>query len=171
MLFTVTMLSAYVTVVEHRAPVLRATMMAAIVVLGGFFFRRLELLNSAAIAALILLAARPLALRDSSFQLTFVAIGCIAGLALPWLEKTARPYVRALRGWREVTQDAAHEPRAIQNQWLSSRLPARLGKPTGGAIVGGLSLTFRVRELLVVTMALKAGMLPLMARDFHRPHL
>src|SRR5713226_2530906 len=176
MLFTLTMLSAYVAVVEQRAPVLRAAMMAAIVVLGGFFFRRLELLNSAAMAALILLAARPLALRDSSFQLTFVAIGCIAGLALPWLEKTVQPYVRALRGWRDVTRDAAHEPRAIQfridlrslAQWLSSRLPQRLGKPTGDAIVRGLSLTFRVWELLVVTMALQIGMLPLMARDFHR---
>ena len=175
-LFTLTMLSAYVAVVEQRAPVLRAAMMAAIVVLGGFFFRRLELLNSAAMAALILLAARPLALRDSSFQLTFVAIGCIAGLALPWLEKTVQPYVRALQGWRDVTRDAAHEPRAIQfridlrslTQWLSSRLRARLGKPTGGAIASGLSLTFRVWQLLVVTVAMQAGMLPLMARDFHR---
>jgi len=68
MLFALTMLSAYVAVVEQRAPVLRAAMMAAIVVLGGFLFRRLELLNSAAIAALILLAARPLALRDSTFN-------------------------------------------------------------------------------------------------------
>jgi len=176
MLFTLTMLSAYVAVVEQRAPVLRAAMMAAIVVLGEFFYRRLELLNSAAVAALILLAAKPLALRDSSFQLTFVAIGCIAGLALPWLEKTVQPYVRALRGCQDVTRDAAHEPRAIQfridlrslAQWLSSRLPQRLGKPTGDAIVGGLSLTFRMWELLVLTMALQAGMLPLMARDFHR---
>ena len=176
MLFTLTMLSAYVAVVEQRAPVLRAAMMAAIVVLGGFFFRRLELLNSAAMAALILLAARPLALRDSSFQLTFVAIGCIAGLALPWLEKTVQPYVRALQGWRDVTRDAAHEPRATQfridlrslAQWLSARLPQRLGRPTGDVLIGGLSLTFRVWELLVVTLALQAGMLPLMARDFHR---
>jgi competence protein ComEC len=176
MLFTLTMLSAYVAVVEWRAPVLRAAMMAAIVVLGGFFFRRLELLNSAALAALILLAARPLALRDFSFQLTFVAIGCIAGLALPWLEKTVQPYVRALRGWRDVTRDAAHEPRAAQfgidlrslTQWLSSRLPPRLEKPTADAFVGGLSLTFRVWELLVITLALQTGMLPLMARDFHR---
>ncbi len=176
MLFTLSMLSAYVAVVEQRAPVLRAAMMAAIVVLGGFFYRRLELLNSAAVAALILLIARSLALRDSSFQLTFVAIGCIAGLALPWLAKTVQPYVRAFRGWRDVTRDAAHEPRAAQfridlrslTQWLSSRLPQRLGKPTADALVGGLSLTFRVWELLVVTLALQTGMLPLMARDFHR---
>ena len=176
MLFTLTLLSAYVAVVEQRAPVLRAGMMAAIVVMGGFFYRRLELLNSAAVAALILLLARPLALRDSSFQLTFVAIGCIAGLALPWLEKTVQPYVRALRGWRDVTRDAAHEPRAIQFRidlrslalWLAAHLPARLGKPAGDAVASGLSLTFRVWELLVLTVALQAGMLPLMARDFHR---
>jgi len=176
MLFTITLLSAYAAVVEQRAPVLRAAMMAAIVVLGGFFFRRLELLNSAAVAALILLAARPRALRDSSFQLTFVAIGCIAGLALPWLEKTVQPYVRALRSWRDVTRDAAHEPRAIQFRidlrslahWLSTGLPQQLGKPAGDVVVGGLSLTFRLWELLVLTIALQAGMLPLMARDFHR---
>src|SRR6059058_521401 len=175
-LFTLTMLGAYVGMVEQRTPVLRAAMMAAIVVLGGFFFRRLELLNSAAVAAVILLLAKPVALRDSRFQLTFVAIGCIGGLALPWLEKTAQPYVRALRGWRDVTRDAAHEPRAIQFRidlrslalWLTSRLPQRLSKPTGDVMAGGLSLTFRVWELLVLTLALQAGMLPLMARDFHR---
>src|SRR3989442_5356099 len=151
-------------------------MMAAIVVLGGFFFRRLELLNSAAVAALILLVAKPLALRDSSFQLTFVAISCIAGLAAPWLEKTVQSYVRALRGWRDVTREAAHEPRGAQfridlrslAQWLSARLPQRLGKTTGDAVVSGLSLTLRAWELLVVTVALQIGMLPLMARDFHR---
>jgi competence protein ComEC len=176
MLFTLAILSAYVAVVEQRAPVLRAAMMAAIVVLGGFFFRRLELLNSAAMAALILLVAKPLALRDSSFQLTFLAIGCIAGLALPWLEKTVQRYVRALRGWRDVTRDAAHEPLVAQFRidlrsltlWLSEKIPQRLRKITGDTLVGGLSLTFRAWELLVLTMALQLGMLPLMARDFHR---
>jgi len=130
----------------------------------------------AAVAAVILFMANPLALRDSSFQLTFVAIGCIVGLALPWLEKTAQPYVRALRGCRDVTRDAAHEPRAIQFRidlrslalWLASRLPQRLSKPTGDVIGDGLSLTLRVWELLVLTLALQAGMLPLMARDCHR---
>src|SRR6266481_742243 len=175
-LFTLTLLFAYVAVVEQRPPVLRAAMMAAIVVLGGFFFRRLELLNSAAVAALILLVAKPLALRDSSFQLTFVAVGCIAGLALPWLENTVQPYVHALRGWQDLTRDAAHEPRAIQFridlrslvQWLSAGLRQQLSKPAGDVLVGGLSLTFRLWELLVLTIALQAGMLPLMARDFHR---
>jgi competence protein ComEC len=176
MLFTLSLLGAYVAVVEQRAPVLRAALMAAMVVLGGFFFRRLELLNSAAVAALGLLAAKPLGLRDSSFQLTFLAIGCIAGLALPCLAKTVQPYARALRGWRDVTRDATYEPRAIQfridlrslAQWLASLVPHWMGKPAGDVVAGGLSLSFRVWELLVLTMALQVGMLPLMARDFHR---
>jgi competence protein ComEC len=175
-LFTLLLLFAYVAVVEQRPPVLRAAMMAAIVVLGGFFFRQLDLLNSAAVAALVLLAVKPLALRDSSFQLTFVAIGCIAGLAAPWLENRVQPYVRALRGWRDVTRDAAHEPRAAQfridlrslTQWISARLPQWIAPRAEDTFVGGLSLALRVGELLVVTLALQIGMLPLMARDFHR---
>jgi len=175
-LFTLTLLFSYVAVVEQRAPVLRATLMATMVVFGGFFFRRLDLLNSAGLAALVLLVAKPPALRDSSFQLSFLAIGCIAGLATPWLEKTVRPYVRAMRGWREVTRDAAHEPRAAQfridlrsvARWIGSRVPQWLGNTAEDTLVGGLSLTLRVWELLAITVALQIGMLPLMARDFHR---
>lgn len=173
---TFVLLFAYVAVVEERPPVMRAVVMTAIVLLGGFFFRRLDLLNSAAIAALILLIAKPLALRDSSFQLTFVAIGCIAGLALPWLEKAVQPYVRALRGWRDVTRDAAHDPRAAQfridlrslERWMTARVPQSLERATGYGLAGSLTLILCVWELLVVTLALQIGMLPLMARDFHR---
>src|SRR6266851_39374 len=143
--FTLTLLFSYVAVVEQRAPVLRATLIAAIVVLGGFFFRRLDLLNS-------------------------------TGLAAPWLEKTVQPYVRALRGWREVTRNAAHEPRAAQfridlrsvARWIGSRVPQQLSKTAEDSLAGGLSLTLRVWELLAITLALQFGMLPLMARDFHR---
>jgi competence protein ComEC len=173
---TLLMLLAYASVVEQRAPVLRAGLMAALVVMGGFFFRRLELLNSAAVAALVLLVARPLALRDASFQLSFLAIGCIAGLAIPWLEGAVQPYARALRGWRDVTRDAAHEPRAAQlridlrslARVVETRLPARISTMPGFLGVGVLGLTFRVWELLVLTLVLQIGMLPLLAGEFHR---
>ena len=176
MSFTLTLLFAYVAVVEQRAPVLRAALMTAIVVIGSFFFRRLDLLNSAALAALILLIAKPSEIRDSSFQLTFVAIGCITGLAIPWLERTVQPYARAIRGWRDVTRDAAHEPRQAQFRidvrslahWVSEKLPRRLGIPAENVLTGGIAASFRVWELFVLTMALQIGMLPLMARDFHR---
>jgi len=175
-LTTLTLLFAYVAVVEQRPPVLRAALMTALVVMGGLFFRRLDLLNSAGMAALILLIAKPLAVRDSSFQLTFLAIGCIAGLAAPWLEKHIQPYVKALRGWRDVTRDAAHEPRAAQfridlratARWISLRVPAPLENFSGVMLARGIAASLRVGELLAITLALQIGMLPLMARDFHR---
>ena len=174
--FVPTLLFAYVAVVEQRPPVLRAALMAAVVVTGRFLYRRLELLNSAGLAAMILLLARPLAVRDSSFQLTFVAIGCIGGLALPWLATTVEPYVKALRGWRDVTRDAAHESRVTQfrldvraaARWISARAPTRLAAGVENALVAGMALGFRTWELLVLTLVLQVGMLPLMARDFHR---
>ena len=176
MVFTLTMLFAYVAVIEQRPPVLRAALMAAIIVVGGFFYRRLDVLNSAAVAALVLLVAKPLALRDSSFQLTFLAIGCIAGLAAPWLERNVQPYARALRGWRDVTRDTSHEPRAAQfridlrsaARWLSVRLPLRIAGLVENSLAGCIGLTLRGWELMVLTLALQIGMLPLMARDFHR---
>ena len=174
--FTLTALLAYVAVIEQRPPVLRAALMAAIVVLGRLFYRRLDVLNSAGIAALILLVARPMALKDSSFQLTFLAIGCIASLALPWLDRTVQPFVKALRGWRDVTRDAAHQQLAAQfridlrsaARWISSRTPSRLITPVENVLVAGIGASFRVWELLVLTLVLQIGMLPLMARDFHR---
>ena len=175
-LFVVVVLAAYVAVVEVRAPVLRATLMACAVVLGGFFYRRLDLLNSAALAALAILIARPLAIRDSSFQLSFVAIGCIAGLAIPWLAATVQPYARALRGWRDTTRDAGHEPRAAQFRldiratlrWITSRSPARAAIAIQDSLAGTLAITFLAWELLTLTFVLQLGMLPLMAANFHR---
>jgi competence protein ComEC len=178
MALTLLLLLAYVTVVEQRTPVIRAALMAAIVVLGGFFFRRLELLNSAAIAALLMLVARPTALGDSSFQLSFLAIGCIAGLALPWMEGTVQPYARALRGWRDVTRDVSYEPRPTQFRIdlrllaqameTRSRWPARIRKVPGSSLIVGIALSFRVWELFVLTLVLQVGMLPLLASEFHR---
>jgi competence protein ComEC len=175
-LATLVLLGMYVAVVEERPPVLRAALMTGIVVLGGLFFRRLEILNSASIAALILLVAKPLAVRDSSFQLTFLAMGCIAGLALPWLEKNVQPYLRALRGWRDVTRDGSHEPHATQfridlrsvTSWLGSKVPSFLKNPLQNALVRGIVFSLRVWELLIITIVLQIGMLPLMASDFHR---
>jgi competence protein ComEC len=172
------LLIASVAIVEQRTPVLRAALMAAIVVVGGLFFRRLELLNSAAIAALLLLVARPSALGDSSFQLSFLAIGCIGGLALPWLDATVQPYARALRGWRDVTKDVSYEPRPTQFRIdlrllarpIETRLrwPARIATVPARSLIGGVALCFRVRELFVLTLVLQIRMLPLLAGGFHR---
>jgi competence protein ComEC len=169
-------LAAYVGIVEQRPPVIRAALMAGVVVLGRLLFRRLDLLNSAALAALLILFFRPLALFDPSFQLSFLAMACIGGIAAPWLERTAEPYVRALRGWRDVTRDLSHEPRQAQYRidlraaasWLAVRFSPEKTRMAENAAVGLLSFSFRVWEIFVLSFVLQIGMLPMMAQQFHR---
>lgn len=169
-------LFGYIAVVEQRPPVLRAGLMTGIVVLGSFFYRRLELLNSAALAALILLVAKPEAVVDTSFQLSFLAIGCIAGIALPWMDGHIQPFVRALKSWRDVTRDVAYAPQQVQYRLdlrdaarvLTASLFTRTAMWTQNTGVTALRGTFRLVELFALSLVLQFGMLPLMARDFHR---
>jgi competence protein ComEC len=169
-------LFAYIAVVEQRAPVLRAGLMTGIVVLAGFFYRRLEILNSAAVAALVLLVAKPSPAFDTSFQLSFLAIGCIAGIAVPWMERHVQPFDGALHGWRDVTRDGAFSARQVQFRLdlraataaLTSRLSARNAKWAEGFGVKALGWSLRGGEMIALSVVLQFGMLPLMARDFHR---
>jgi competence protein ComEC len=173
---TLALLFAYVAMVEQRPPVLRAALMASVVAIGTIFFRRLDLLNSAALAALLLLVARPLLVSDGSFQLTFVAIGCIAGIAAPWLEDHIQPFAHALRGWQDVARDAIHIPKAAQFRidlrvalaWIVLRLPAMFARTTENVMAAGLGVSMRIFELLVITLVLQIGMQPLMTAAFHR---
>jgi len=172
-------LCSYVAVVEQRAPVLRAGLMAGIVILGSFFYRRLELLNSAAIAALILLAANPQFVSDTGFLLSFLAIGAIAGVALPLIERHLQPFLRALDDWRDVTRDARYPAARVQFRLdfrdamfsLTSPLKGRSAKLVQEFGASASRASFRLAELFALTLVLQFGMLPLMARDFHRVSL
>ncbi|MFY9531550.1 MAG: ComEC/Rec2 family competence protein [Candidatus Acidiferrales bacterium] len=82
-LLTLAALAAYAGIVEDRPPILRAGLVAAFFLLTRLLFRRVELLNAVGLAALSLLLWRPSFLTDASFQLSFLAAGIIAGLALP----------------------------------------------------------------------------------------
>ncbi len=175
-LFVLVMLFSYVGVVEQRAPVLRAALMAAVVIVGAYFHRRLDLLNSAALAALALLVAKPDYVKDTGFLLSFLAIGSIAGLALPMIQRWVQPFIFALENWRDVTRDASHPSTMVQFRLdvrdaiatVTARLRGRYATWGQDGIARCGRLGFRLGELLVLSCVLQLGMLPLMARDFHR---
>ncbi len=178
-LFVLVALFAYVAVVEQRVPVLRAGLMVAIFILGSLFYRRLDLLNSAALAALILLVANPKFVTDTGFLLSFLAIGSIAGLALPLIHRYLQPFLHSLEDWRDVTRDASHLPAQVQFRLdfrdaifaLTSALHGRYAMWAQELGAKTTRATFRLAELFVLTFILQLGMLPLMARDFHRVSL
>jgi competence protein ComEC len=178
-LLTLAALAAYVGVVQDRPPILRAALMAAFYLCSRPLFRRVELLNTVAIAALAILVWKPSSLVDSSFQLSFLAAGVIAGLALPWMDRTSAPYRAGLRHLGDVTRDGAHPPKVAQfriemraaAQALTPRLPQWLQSRAGALLAGPVRVGLRLWEIVLLSAVIQWGMMPLLAQDFHRVSL
>ncbi|MGA7962463.1 MAG: ComEC/Rec2 family competence protein, partial [Candidatus Acidiferrales bacterium] len=176
---TILALTAYVGIVQDRPPILRAALMAALYLCARPLFRRVDLLHTIAVAALAILIWRPSSLMDSSFQLSFLAAGVIAGLALPWMERTSAPYRAGLNHLGDVTRDTAHAPAIAQFRielrwairWLAARAPQRLASRCGAVLVLPIRAGLRLWEIILLSAVIQWGMLPVLARDFHRVSL
>ncbi len=172
-------LAGYLAVVQDRPPVERAALMAAVVVVTRLFFRRVPLLNSVSLAAIVLLLAQPGELGDSSFQLSFLAAAVIAAVGLPWLDRATAPYHRALDHLDDPTRDGSHPPRVAQFRldlrllvaWLSSRLSPRSSRVARFALEAALRGGLRVADLVLLSLAIQLGLLPLLVSSFHRVSL
>lgn len=163
-------------IIEDRPPIVRAALMAIIYLLARILYRRVALLNVVSMAAVAILLFRPSEIAQASFQLSFLAAGIIAAIAQPLLERTAEPYHRALQHLGDVTRDGSHAPRATElrldlrslSARLRSLLPSRIAGYANQIVVLPCRAGLRLWELAVLSVALQIGMLPLMARDFHR---
>ena len=172
-------LVAYAAIVQDRPPVMRATLTAILYLAARPFFRRVDLVNTVALAALLILLFRPSEWRDSSFLLSFLAAGAIAGLAVPLIERFIEPRRAALEHLDDVTRDLSHTPRLAETRldlraaadWLQARLPRFLAGRSIEAITGPMGLALRVGELLVISVLLQLGMLGLLVEQFHRVSL
>ncbi len=174
-MLTVTALGAFVLIVEDRPPILRAALMAAIYLLARLWFRRVSLINTVALAAFVILAFRPSEISDPSFLLSFLAAGTIAALAVPWMQHSSEPYLRALDHLDDASRDAGHAPKPAQfrldvraaSRWLLSKWP-RLETRATQIVSLPFRVAFRVWELAVITIAIQIGLMPMMANYFHR---
>jgi competence protein ComEC len=175
-LLTLAVLAAYLGVVQDRPPILRAALMTGIFLCARLFFRRVALLNTVALAAIILLAARPSDLFQSSFQLSFLAAGVIAGLAIPWIDRTSTPYRRALEHLSDATRDRLHSPRATQFRLdlrtlraaLVRKVPKRAAPHVESFFTLPVRLGLRIWEVFLLSFCIQLGMAPLLALYFHR---
>ncbi len=172
-------LAAYAGIVQDRPPILRATLMAAFYLCARIFFRRVDLLHTVALAALALLLWRPSSLIDSSFQLSFLAAGVIAGLALPWMERCTAPYLAGLRHLGDMTRDGAHPPKVVQFRielraaanYLAARLPRRLAEHADELAIAPVRAGLILLDVVLLSAVIQWGMMPVLARDFHRVSL
>ncbi|MGH9735155.1 MAG: DNA internalization-related competence protein ComEC/Rec2 [Candidatus Acidiferrales bacterium] len=168
--------AGYLLIVQDRPPILRAALMAAFYLIARPLFRRIDLLNTIALAALALLVWKPSNLTDPSFQLSFLAIGVIAGLGLPWIDRTSQPYRAGLTHLADVTRDATHPPRVTQfrielravARHLAAHLPVRLASHADRILCWPIRAALRLWDIVVLSLAIQLGMMPSLAQQFHR---
>jgi competence protein ComEC len=171
-LVTISFTFGYALLTGFGAPVQRALFMTAVFLLARLLVRDSNVLNALGAAALGVLVWSPGALFEASFQMTFLAIVAIGGIAVPLAERSFLPYARASEHLWDRWEDIGFPPRVAQ-----FRLMLRLGSEVAASIVGdwarGLpSLLVRsslwALELALIGVVAEAVMVLPMAIYFHR---
>ncbi len=173
---TILLMVGYALLTDVGAPVWRATLMLALYLGARLLYRRKSILNTIGAAALALLVVDPAALLGASFQLSFLCVLVIAGIATPFLERTTKPLSRALKSIDATGYDAALSPPLAQirldMRMVTGRLQRFLGKRFPLILLPGIARVLLVScEFLVVSIVLQAGFALPMAYYFHRSTL
>ena len=170
---TIVISCGYAALTDSGAPVMRAVLMFSVYQITRLLYRERAALNAVGMAALILLVWNPRELFDPSFQLTFLAVLLIGGLAVPIFQRTSAPYRRALRGLQVVGMDSAMPPKMaqfrIELRLIATHLSPLAGKRAAFWIVPAVTgIAIAVYEVVLVSTLMQIGMALPMAAYFHR---
>lgn len=166
-------IAAYAAVSESGSPVKRATIMLAIYLVTRWLYRERSPMNAIGVAAIGMLDWDPHALFDASFQLTFVSMLALAGIALPLLERTSIPKQRALRNFGSVDYDFALAPAQVQFRLDLRLIAQRFARFAGSRPATFLLLTacrtvLAAFDVIVISAILQIALALPMAFYFHR---
>jgi competence protein ComEC len=172
-LLTIGFCAAYAFITEVGAPVWRATLMCTVYLITRLLFRDRAMLNALGAAALGLLVVDPRQLFTASFQMTFVCVLIVAGIGIPILQRTSRPYRQALMNWGSPGYAAYLLPRVAQFrldlQMISSRLAVFLGEKWSRRLILTIAaFGLHAWELVFISGLMQAGLALPMAYYFHR---
>jgi competence protein ComEC len=170
-LITTVLTFAYALLTGFGAPVQRALIMTTIFLVARLLSRDRNVLNALGAAALAVLVWSPSALFEASFQMTFLAIIAIAGIATPLAERSFLSYARASAHLRERWRDAAMPPRVAQ-----FRVMLRLWNEVIEGIIGDwlpnpsllVRVSFWTAEIALIGAVAEIVMVLPMALYFHR---
>lgn len=170
---TVLLSCGYALLTDGGAPILRATLTLTIYLGARLLYRERAALNAVGLAALVLLAADPRSLFDASFQLTFISVVAIAGIAVPLLERTSLPYRRATFQLDALAYDLSLPPRLAQFRLDLRLLERRLARLIGRTLsrfvlVRGIRAALATFELMTVSAIAQCALALPMAVYFHR---
>jgi competence protein ComEC len=171
----ITLTTAYTMLTGFGVPAQRALLITALFLTARWLDRRITALNALAGAALLVLALDPRALYEAGFQMTFLVVFAVAGLAVPVLERTVRPTQRAL-DWMEIfALDATLHPRLAQRR-VRMRMAMQLSAGLFGPRLANLPLwlargVLHLAEAAIVSIMAELCMVLPMALYFHRATL
>ena len=174
-LLTILIAFAYAELTGFGIPAQRALLMTAIYLIARWLDREITALNALGASALAVLVLDPRSLFEASFQMTFMVILAIAGLAIPLNERLILPRLRALRNLDVVRADAAVPPRIAQFR-VHLRMLTDLSADLFGVRLAHLpvwlcrSFFWAVEAVLISTTTELCMVLP-MAIYFHRATL
>jgi len=166
---TLVLLPGYALLTGFGIPVQRALLMTVVFLLTRLLSRERNVLNALGAAGLAVLVWSPSALFEASFQMTFLAIVAIAGIAVPLGEHTFLPYLAGTRRLHETWRDAAMLPRVAHFRvmlrfWMEAMPWPRLARMLPLLV----RLVLRTAELTLISIVAEAVMLLPMAVYFHR---
>jgi competence protein ComEC len=116
---------AYALLTGFGVPVQRALLMTAVFLIARLLSRQRNALNALGAAALAVLVWSPRALFEASFQMTFLAIVAIAGIAMPLGERTFLRYAYVARKLRDRWRDTAVPPLSCELCCDCGAMPSR----------------------------------------------
>lgn len=163
----------YAFLADLGPPIVRATITLSIYLLTRLLFRDRAGLNALGIAALGILVAAPRTLFEASFQLTFLSVIAVAGIAVPILQRTLYPLQRALRNIDSPAYDFSLPTAAAQ-----FRSDLRLVREGLAPITGlrsatiilrkGIGFVLAASELILISFIIELSLALPMAWYFHR---
>lgn len=166
---------AYAELTGFGIPAQRALTMTAIYLIARWLNREITALNALGAAALGVLVFDPRALFEASFQMTFLVIVAIAGLAIPLSQRLIHPRLRALDHLEVTRIDAFLHPSLAQFRvkvrMASTLSGALLGRPLRNLPVWLLRVFYWMLDALLFSLAAEVCMVLPMAIYFHRATL
>ena len=172
-ILTILLSWGYAFIADLGSPIVRATIALNIYLLTRLLFRHCAGLNALGIAALGLLLANPRTLFEASFQLTFVSVIAVAGVAVPILRRTLYPLQSALRNLDSPEFDFSLPTRAagfrVEMCQLRNAVQDVIGRTAANLLVVRLlGLILIVAQLLFTSTIIQLALALPMAWYFHR---
>lgn len=163
----------YAFLADLGPPIVRATITLTIYLLTRLLFRDRNGLNALGIAALGILVVAPRTLFEASFQLTFLSVIAVAGIAVPILQRTLYPFQRALRNIDSPAYDFSLPTRAAQFRSDLRLVRENLSRVVGlhisnFALIRGAGFILAASELILISAIIEVSLALPMAWYFHR---